>query len=821
MARTLGLALAALGGAALSARAVAAPGRGTSPPLAITSASAPVFPGETLVLHGAGFSDACSVNVTLMANSGACPPGGCAPLTLPPLPGQTADWTMKATLPPSLPVGAYSVAVVCPGATSAPVLVNAASPWWHQGDIGNAATAGGWLRVSGPVIALLPPGGAVAALQRAIRDVRDAMTAPGMAGDIAWGADSALAGLAAQLLSLRAQLAAVALPRVTVRLQQAGGAPVYLPAEPSNVSAHSAHVPLPADLPPGEYAVAIANGFGEDSDAGAPPGSGTFVASTFFESAARPAVGTIPVQPAKAWPPAVFPVNATADPCILPCPTSDAGLAEALAAAAAAGGGTVLLSPGRYFLAQPLVLPPNTLLAGAGAARTSIWFAEWDAPQAAPEVLIALNDTLAARSAAAPAQGASPAGSGLASWGVADFTLYVTGAYNTLLLVSNKTDGFVMSGMRLRVNPYAFTWGPYAASRGRVRNSTLTSYGNVVDLHGVNHRITDNDIWGIGDLFNSCLPGAPAEVNSWPGYRRGHQYSYIARNLLWDGQASHFMQLWRQVIFEQNVVFGATSAAGGQSLGTGPMGGMAQHVLHADNTVRFTWGGDREVMTYDDAGGAYYGALAAVDGATLTLAADAWPASDWEMGGWFGGQVYVINGTGATQFRRIVVPGVNTTASPSNRTWVLDTPFAVTPATGPSGSWVQIMPFRGRNIFHRDLNVDVGPHQFYGHSMESIVTEVKFERVRLLGAWGQWRGWVPPPPANASAGSDALARPLGGVMGNGLQPNVRSAYRGNVFVEREHLFNYACECPPLLPRREARQGAGLAPARLTSPLTLR
>lgn len=186
-------------------------------------------------------------------------------------------------------------------------------------------------------------------------------------------------------------------------------------------------------------------------------------------------------------------------------------------------------------------------------------------------------------------------------------------------------------------------------------------------------------------------------------------------------------------------------------------------------------------MTYDDAGGAYYGALAAVDGATLTLANDAWPASDWEMGehssvtgccatggggpsevgkqpalpqrgaaltrpssrlartrtrslagAWLGSQVYVINGTGASQIGRVLQPGVNTTTSPTNRTWVLAAPFAVTPDVGPGGSFVQLMPFRGRNIFFRDYNVDTGPHQFYGHGVESIVSEVKFERVRGL-----------------------------------------------------------------------------------------
>lgn len=566
-----------------------------APLVAITHASQPVFPGETLVLHGAGFTPDCVVNVTL-ASSACAPGGGCASVALSPVAGQTVDWSMKVALPAALPVGAYAVGVACPsgGTTAAPTLVNAATPWWHQGDVGNAATAGGWLRVSGAVVALMPPAGTVAALQQEVREVRDAMTAPGMGADEAWGAASALAPLAERLLALRAQLAAAALPRVTARLTPAGGgAAVYLPADATTATPFSARFDLPPSLPPGVYAVAVANGYGADTDPAAGAGAGTFVDSVFFESAARPAVGTIPVQAPKAWPPGVFPVTATADPCILPCPTSDDGLDAALAAAAAAGGGTVALGPGRFFLTRPVVVPPNTVLTGAGANQTSVWFTEWNATAHAPVNLILLNDTaaVAAGAGAAPAWGASPAGAGVASWGLQDLTLYVTGAVNNVLYVSNRTDGFSLRGARFRVNPYAFTWGPFASSRGRVINETMTSFGNMIDLHGVNHVITHNDLWGIGILINSCSNiGNPPDANNWPNYRRGHEYSYIADNVLWDGQASHFMQLWRQVIFERNVVFGATEVAGGQSLGTGPMGGMAQHVLHADNVVRFTWG---------------------------------------------------------------------------------------------------------------------------------------------------------------------------------------------------------------------------------------
>jgi hypothetical protein len=134
---------------------------------------------------------------------------------------------------------------------------------------------------------------------------------------------------------------------------------------------------------------------------------------------------------------------------------------------------------------------------------------------------------------------------------------------------------------------------------------------------------------------------------------------------------------------------------------------------------------------------------------------------------------------------------VNVTPSATNRTWVVDQPFAVPPATiadsgAGAASFVQIMPFRGRNIFFRDTNEDTGPHQYYGHAVQNILTQVLFKRVRGVMAWGQWRGWVPPPRANESQPT------LGGLMGNGLQPNLQNHYREVVFTERHHLTNYAC-----------------------------
>ncbi len=113
-------------------------------------------------------------------------------------------------------------------------------------------------------------------------------------------------------------------------------------------------------------------------------------------------------------------------------------------------------------------------------------------------------------------------------------------------------------------------------------------------------------------------------------------------------------------------------------------------------------------MTFDDAGGSYWGAVASVVGTTVTTAADC-KATTEEWGGWVGGSIVVLNGTGIGQWRRITQAGVYTDPNvTSNRTWLIDSPFDVTP---DGSSFIQIMPFRGRIIFARNHYVDVGAFQ--------------------------------------------------------------------------------------------------------------
>lgn len=121
-------------------------------------------------------------------------------------------------------------------------------------------------------------------------------------------------------------------------------------------------------------------------------------------------------------------------------------------------------------------------------------------------------------------------------------------------------------------------------------------------------------------------------------------------------------------------------------------------------------------MTYDNAGGAFFGPLTASSSTPssagrVTAAGDRIPlnrsgsTNSGNGGGWVvvGGALIVLNGTGAGQVRRIV-------ANTGPRGWVLDRPLQPVDLAGEAArpSFVQILPFRGRNIFHANTFSDTG-----------------------------------------------------------------------------------------------------------------
>ena len=116
-------------------------------------ASDPVRPDETVVVIGEALGPGCQVELGPLADG---------PITRPPTnaarvvkrwetirPIQTGERSLKFVVPKSWPQGAWACRVRRDVAVSDRIILNAPAPWWWNGDGGESASPGGWLRVFG------------------------------------------------------------------------------------------------------------------------------------------------------------------------------------------------------------------------------------------------------------------------------------------------------------------------------------------------------------------------------------------------------------------------------------------------------------------------------------------------------------------------------------------------------------------------------------------------------------------------------------------------------------------------------------------------
>lgn len=123
----------------------------------ITWASDPVRPDETVLLYGGGFPDGAQVEIARVADDSSAE-GGLEQVRWQAVqPLQGTDKSLKVVLPASQPQGLFAARVRSSGGTSDPVFINAPDPWWLQGDGGDFATPGGWVRIMGKSLAFDRP----------------------------------------------------------------------------------------------------------------------------------------------------------------------------------------------------------------------------------------------------------------------------------------------------------------------------------------------------------------------------------------------------------------------------------------------------------------------------------------------------------------------------------------------------------------------------------------------------------------------------------------------------------------------------------------
>eukprot|EP01043_Picozoa_sp_COSAG02_P002111 COSAG02_NODE_48_length_45421_cov_103.222100_4_plen_318_part_00 len=206
-------------------------------------------------------------------------------------------------------------------------------------------------------------------------------------------------------------------------------------------------------------------------------------------------------------------------------------------------------------------------------------------------------------------------------------------------------------------------------------------------------------------------------------------------------------------------------------------------------------------MTNDGPGAAYFGTLSAagVESSVLQRTHEAsvvWTthpriplnrSRGCKTGncGWptAGGFLIVLNGTGAGQVRRIVVEPAQGTK------WILDEPLGPV-EFGSGGSFVQIAPYRGRNIFQSNTFRDVGCFQIWGTGLDTIVDRNVYDRTAGLISWGQWRGWYGHEMQTTTSHAITLSATSGAIRGEGAQPSWFNQFSSNVFTE-PGVVNYA------------------------------
>jgi len=145
----------------------------------------------------------------------------------------------------------------------------------------------------------------------------------------------------------------------------------------------------------------------------------------------------------------------------------------------------------------------------------------------------------------------------------------------------------------------------------------------------------------------------------------------------------------------------------------------SQNVYFASNHVSLMHALDREPMTTDGGGAAYFGKTRSVNGPALEL------TSGFTNGpvDYQGAGVFILAGRGAGQFRRLVASSGN---------WVtLDAPWTRDPDTN---SDITITMLQQRYLIVGNDFTDTGPVQLFGTSVESILSGN--QGARMKGFWG-------------------------------------------------------------------------------------
>lgn len=355
-----------------------------------------------------------------------------------------------------------------------------------------------------------------------------------------------------------------------------------------------------------------------------------------------------------------------------------AAFRAALHASETNGGGTVYVPSGRYMLTGELILPPNTLLKGESKELTQIfWNAlNWDTNEL-PNSLI----------------------SGTHHFALKDLNLFASRAWGVIFSTgpAEEQGNIILENLILRQSAQ-FSGMVYQVKSNRdivdaEFHSRWSKTGII--LRGENIKVRDCDFNTAGMYTFFAVSGFIQNCR-FTRYTTGVNQPYML---------VHPKGLIFEDCFKQADGYGYAASID-----------ESRNMYEARNIVPFNYTNDREAMTLDGGSGAYSGKIRSIQGTTLQIPSDA-VTNQWTENKWIGGGVYIIDGKGAGQFRRIV--------SHTAYTIALDEPFMVDP---DASSIISITTIRQNLHYINNEVTDIGGYQFYGSAQNCVISGLKMRR---------------------------------------------------------------------------------------------
>jgi hypothetical protein len=347
-----------------------------------------------------------------------------------------------------------------------------------------------------------------------------------------------------------------------------------------------------------------------------------------------------------------------------------AAVKAALDTARENGGGQVLFRRGCYKLTEGIEIPPRTELLGQGRDLVAIVWPELPNP---PEHLIF----------------------GKKSFSITRMTFYCTNYVHFLGNDLNDPDaGDVhLREVTVRADLYRGHLTPEQVSERFIASlKRSTGGGDTLRLRGSNITVEDCDLYGSGRVL----------------YLTRGRGVLIRRNTLYNGRWGWYCISGADgVIFEGNDLIGADLMSTGGGLNCLDGSTCSQNVFYAYNRLKLMHGWDREAMTSDAGGGAYCGPLASATPTSVTLADE----PKWDKRDWRGAGVFILNGKGMGQYRRIV--------RHEGRSVEVDEPWIIVPDTTSTVSVTMLQ----RNYYFIDNEfTDAGVAiQLYGMAIGNVM----------------------------------------------------------------------------------------------------